>query len=186
MEGMPTDAGLLRRGWLRALDGDRPWGSIDVRPDRFGVTRYRLVVYPPGINASERRRVRLARGWPLWGALVWVICEVWLNQALAPWAAVAISTAAYLGAGAVSVAMAGPSSSQVRTIGAMVMAGHRDPISVAARDRLEALAARLLEADELLTSGRISAIQHEMVWWQVYDQMAPSAAPGMHQSGRGA
>ena len=38
------------------------------------------------------------------------------------------------------------------------------------------------EADELLTRGRISTIQHEMVWWQVYDQMSPT----MHPSGKGA
>jgi hypothetical protein len=44
----------------------------------------------------------------------------------------------------------------------------------------------LLEADELLTSGQISTIQHEMVWWQVYEQMSPSAAPGMHASDKGA
>ncbi len=62
-------SGLLRRGWLRLLDGDRSWGSIDIRPDRFGVTRYRLVVYPPGISESERRWVRVARGWPLMGAV---------------------------------------------------------------------------------------------------------------------
>jgi hypothetical protein len=31
-------------------------------------------------------------------------------------------------------------------------------------------------------SGHISALQHEMVWWQVYDRMSPS----MHPSGKGA
>jgi len=62
MEDRREGSGLLRRGWLRVIDGDRPWGSIDIRPDRFGVTRYRLVVYPPGITESERRLVRVARG----------------------------------------------------------------------------------------------------------------------------
>ena len=62
MDDERTGSGLLRRGWLRLIDGDRPWGSIDIKPDRFGVTRYRLVVYPPGISESERRRVRVARG----------------------------------------------------------------------------------------------------------------------------
>jgi hypothetical protein len=186
MEDTRTDAGLLRRGWLRLLDGDQPWGSIDIRPDRFGVTRYRLVVYPPGISDSERRRVRVARGWPLWGALVWVTCEIFLNNMTGPWTAFAISTAACLGSGLVAFAMAGAPRTGVRTIAAMVMAGHHDPISAGARDRLEGLAATLLEADELLTSGQISTIQHEMVWWQVYEQMSPSAAPGMHASGQGA
>jgi hypothetical protein len=179
-------AGLLRRGWLRLLDGDRPWGSIDVRPDRFGVTRYSLVVYPPGISEAERRRVRIARGWPLWGALVWVACEIFLSDLTAPWTALAISTVACLGSGLVSFAMAGAPRARVRTLAAMVMAGHRDPISGAARDRLEHLAETLMEADERLAGGHISPIQHEMVWWQVYDQMSPSSAPGMHPSDAGA
>ena len=186
MEDTRTDGGLLRRGWLRLLDGDQPWGSIDIRPDRFGVTRYRLVVYPPGISDSERRRVRVARGWPLWGALVWVTCEIFLNNMTGPWTAFAISTATCLGSGLVAFAMAGAPRTGVRTHAAMVMAGHHDPISAAARDRLEGLSATLLEADELLTGGQISTIQHEMVWWQVYEQMSPSAAPGMHASGQGA
>lgn len=174
--------GLLRRGWLRVLDGDRPWGSIDIRPDRFGVTRYRLVVYPPGISDPERRRVRVARGWPLWGALLWVVCEMVLTNATAPWTAFAISTTVSLGAGVVAAAKAGTARTRVRTMAAMVMAGHHDPISGAARDRLEELAATLLEADERLAGGQLSAIQHEMVWWQVYDQMSPN----MHRSDAGA
>jgi hypothetical protein len=177
--------GLLRRGWLRLLDGDRPWGSIDVRPDRFGVTHYRLVVYPPGITEAERRLVRIARGWPLWGALVWVACEIFLTDLTAPWAAMTISTVACLGSGLVSFAMAGVPRTRVRTMAAMVMAGHHDPISGAARDRLEALAETLMEADERLAGGHISPIQHEMVWWQVYEQMSPSSAPGMHPSDTG-
>jgi hypothetical protein len=67
----------------------------------------------------------------------------------------------------------------------MVMAGHHDPISGAARDRLEELAVTLLEADERRAAGHMSAAQHEMVWWQVYEQMSPSAAPGMHPSDTG-
>ncbi|HEX2402769.1 MAG TPA: DUF6611 family protein, partial [Mycobacterium sp.] len=60
MNGIRTGSGLLRRGWSRLLDGDRAWGSLEIRPDRFGVTRYRLVVFPPGIDDAERRRVRMA------------------------------------------------------------------------------------------------------------------------------
>jgi hypothetical protein len=166
-----TGSGLLRRGLLRVLDGDRPWGSIDIRPDRFGVTRYRLVVYPPGISESERRRVRVARGWPLWGALLWVVGEIWLSQVTGPWTAVTFSTAAYLGAGVVAVAMAGAARTRVRTMAAMVMVGQPDPVSVAARDKLETLAGTLLEADERVKRGALSPAEHEMTWWQVYDQM---------------
>jgi hypothetical protein len=179
MDDRRTGSGLLHRGWLRLLDGDRPWGSIDIRPDRFGVTRYRLVVYPPGIDESERRRVRVARGWPLWGALVWITCEIALSRQTAPWAAFAVSIAAYVGSGLVAMAMAGEPRTRVRTMAAMVMAGHHDPISGAARHRLEILAATLIEADERLARGQISPSEHEMTWWRVYDQMETgrSAAP---------
>src|SRR6476659_11094860 len=99
MHDIRTGSGLIHRRLRRALEGDRRWGSIDIRPDRFGVTRYRLVVFPPGISESERRRVRVARGWVLWGALVWVFCEISLSHTTGPWTALAISAAIYLGLG---------------------------------------------------------------------------------------
>jgi hypothetical protein len=182
MDDRRTGSGLLRHGWLRLLDGDRPWGSIDVRPDRFGVTRYRLVVYPPGISESERRAVRVARGWPLWGALVWVVCEFFFTNLTGPWTALAVSSAAFLVSGAIVFAMAGAPRSRVRTIAATVMVGYHNPAAEAARDRLQELAATLLGADERMARGQMSTLLHEMIWWHVYDQMAPS----MHPSAKGA
>jgi hypothetical protein len=167
------------------LDGDRAWGSIDIRPDRFGVTRYHLVVLPPGISESDRRRVRVARGWPLWGALVWVVCEIALSHMTDPWTALVASTAIYLGLGLVATMRAGDARRQVRTIGVMVMAGHHDPVSSALHHKLDNLAGALVEADELLARGEISATAHEMTWWRVYDQMGP-ASPAVHETGMGA
>jgi hypothetical protein len=164
-------SGLLRHGWQRLLDGDRRWGSIDIRPDRFGVTRYRLVVYPPGITETERRRVRVARGWPLWGAVVWIVFEMVLSHTIAPWAAFAVSTAAYISAGVAAVALAGPPRTRVRTMAAMVIAGHHDPVSVAIRDKLATLAVTLMDADQRLARGEISPADHELTWWRVYDRM---------------
>jgi hypothetical protein len=185
MHGIWTGSGLLRRGWRRALDGDRRWGSIDIRPDRFGVTRYRLVVFPPGISDSERRWVRVARGWTLWGALVWIFCEISLSHTTGPMTALVTSTALYLGLGVAATAMAGDPRRQVRTIGTMAMAGHDDPVSSAVRHRLETLAGALMEADDLLARSQISATAHEMTWWRVYDQMGPPS-PAVHESGSGA
>jgi hypothetical protein len=185
MHDIRTGSGLVRRGWRRVLDGDRPWGSIDIRPDRFGVTRYSLVVFPPGISDSERRWVRVARGWTLWAALVWILCEVWLSHTMGPWIALATSTAIYLGLGVVVTSVAGEPRRRVRTLGVTVMAGHHDPVSLAQRHKLESLAGALLEADELLARSEISATTHEMTWWRVYDQMGP-ASPIVHESGQGA
>jgi hypothetical protein len=188
MHDMRTRPGLVRRGWLRMLDGEFLWGSLDIRPDRFGVTRYRLVVFPPGISEPERRWVRLARGWPLWGALVWVMCEATLSQVTGAWTALIISTAACLAVGLTAMTMAGEARTKVRTIGAIVMAGYHDPVLAATRDKLKDLAATLVDADQRLEGGQISAAHHEMIWWRVYNELdsAHSAAPGTYPSGRDA
>jgi hypothetical protein len=184
MHDLTAGPGLLRRGWWRLLDGERPWGSLDIRPDRFGVTHYSLVVFPPGICASERRWVRVARGWTWWAALVWIVCQVWLSQLTDPWTALVISTAIYFGLGLVVTTAAGDPRRQVRTLGVTLMAGHRDPVSSALRDKLEDLAGALPEADESLARGEITATGHEMTWWRVYDQMDPASAP-RHETKRG-
>jgi hypothetical protein len=176
MEDRQPAPGLLHRLWLRLLDGDRPWGSLDIRPDRFGVTRYRLVVYPPGITDTERHRVRLSRSWPLWGAVMWIACEIWLNPQLGPWPAISVSTAAALAAGGVALALAGDARNRVRVMATMIIAGHNDPVSAAACRKLKTLAATLLEADKQRSLGQISPIEQEAVWWRVYDEMAPGAA----------
>jgi hypothetical protein len=167
----------MRRAWQRLLDGDRPWGSIDIRPDRFGVTRYRLVVYPPGINESQRRRLRIWRGSPLWGALLWIVAQIVLSQFLDPWTALALASIVYIVSGAVALACAADLRSQVRTLGVTFMAGYSDRIAVDARNKLEAVAASLLEADERLRQGQISAADHELAWWQAYNQLTPGRSP---------
>ncbi|MDH6198906.1 hypothetical protein M2272_005570 [Mycobacterium frederiksbergense] len=159
------------------LDGSRSWGCVQVRPGRFGIINYRLVVYPPGLGVAERRWVRVARGWPLWGLLLWLLCETWLTGQMAPWPAFGVSAAICLAAGAIAFVLAGNAYHQVRTLGATTMAGFHDPEAAAARDRLTALAVALLEADERRRRGELSAVDHELIWWQVYTAMhADSAA----------
>ena len=93
------------------------------------LTRYQLTVFPPGISESERRRIRLARWWPMWAAPVWIICQVVAGELTGPWEALAISTACYLGLGLAAVVMAGDQRRQVRTIDAAVLVGYDDPES---------------------------------------------------------
>lgn len=179
--------GVLRCAWHQLLDGDRRWGSIDVRPDRFGVTRYRLVVYPPGISRTERRRLRVARGWPLWGVAAWIIAEVYLVNALDPWIALALSIGVTLGLGLIASALAGPLRTQVRTMTAAVLVGRPDLGSTAERDMIQRLGARLIRADEGLADAALSAAEHESIWWAVYDEMAPALADStLREPGRSA
>jgi len=72
MTHTPEGDSVLRRLGHRVLDGDTPWGSMSVRPQRWGATSYRIVIYPPGITREECRRVRVWRGFPEWGVLLWL------------------------------------------------------------------------------------------------------------------
>ncbi|MCV7068745.1 hypothetical protein H7H51_28970 [Mycolicibacterium farcinogenes] len=157
------------------LDGSRPWGCVQVRPGRFGITYYRLVVYPPDLSRTEHRLVRLARGWPLWGMTLWLLCQIWLAGQMSPWLAFGISTAVAAATGAVTLGLSGGGYHRVRTMSATTMGGYDDPDSCALRDRLVALAALLLRADEDRARGEITAVDHELIWWQVYNLMQDSA-----------
>jgi hypothetical protein len=173
MVGVPGGPGVLRRGWLRLVDGACPWGMIIVRPDRLGVTRYRLVIYPPGINETERRRLRVWRAWPTWGALLWIASFVIVTGLTGPRTALGISTSALVGTGVVAFTRAGDVRTQVRTTRAMVMSGYPDPVSRDARRKLMTLAATLIEAEHRHQLGLITPIDYELTWWRVYDQIEP-------------
>lgn len=171
-----SDNGLLSSAWDHLLDGHRPWGSVDVRPDRFGVTRYRLVVYPPGITRTERRRVRAARGWPLWGPAVWLVAQIYLSNVFNPWTALALSITLALALGFIAAAMAGPLRGQVRTMSAAVMVGQPELGSTAQRDQIQRLGIRMIRADTSLADGGLTAAEYEATWWCVYDEMVPQPA----------
>jgi hypothetical protein len=162
-----------RRWWSRVLDGDRVWGSIDIWPGRYGFTRYRLVVFGPGMAPAERRLLRLWRTWPIWGAALWLISEITLSTAITPLSAVVTATAVYLGAGAVALAMVNSLRVQVRTLEVLVGSGIADPDTVALFAELETLFSILTRADEERQQGLISAVDHETAWWGVYDRVAP-------------
>lgn len=176
--------GWLQRGWLRLLDGEAVWGAMDIRPERFGTTRYTLLVYPPGISEGERRRVRVWRGWPVWGTLLLVVSAICLSQAMNPMVALAVSVAAYLGTGVATFTMAGLQCTQVRTMRVTAWAGYHDPVSTELCHQLRGLAATLLDADEQRRLGQISPIEFESAWWHVYDQMAAvrEQTPGFDSS----
>lgn len=135
------------------------------------MTRHRLVVFPPGTNHAERRRLRLWRGWPLWGAVLWIVSEVVLSNQLAPIPAVAASTTIYLLSGYCAFVAAGTPRPQVRIEVAITMTDLSDLDSRARRDDISRHAKLLTDADNRLATRHITAAEHEMIWSEVYQQM---------------
>jgi uncharacterized protein DUF6611 len=68
--------------------------------------------------------------------------------------------------------MAGDTRTKVRMVSVVTMPGQIDAATIAARDKLEALASKMLDADERVKAGRMSPLEHEALWWQVYDLLA--------------
>ncbi len=175
-EQTQTRPGRLQRWCAQLLDGENRWGFVRIQIDRFGVTRYRLVVYPPGISDLQRRRLRIWRGAAIWGAALWVMSEIFLQQVLGSFTALAVSTGGVLALAAVAMAKAGETRTMVRSIGVVTMPGLTEIATMHSRDELLAMAMTLTAADERLDGERMSPLDHEALWWQVYEKLAPAAA----------
>lgn len=160
--------------WRRLLDGGRTWGSLDVSPSRYGVTRHRLVIFPPGISPDERTLLRLWRSWPIWGTLTWLVLEMFLVPTIGSGPALAISTCIALGLGLLLMVMTGATRSRVQTMSVVRMAGYHDASAAERYAELCALANELTEADHALAAGELSTVDHEAAVWRIYERLAPS------------
>jgi hypothetical protein len=159
------------------LDGRRTWGALEVSPTRHGVTRFRLTVFPPGIDPADRRLLRAWRGWPSWGAVLWLLTQVLLGGSTTPAVAFGLATALYLGIGAVLFARVASVRGQVRGLCVLRIAGYADPRAAASYAQLCSLAAALDDIDARLHQGALTAVEHEAAWWHLYDQLGDQLDP---------
>lgn len=165
-----------RLRWRRLLDGGHTWGSLEVSATRYGITRYRLVVFPPGISADDRLLLRIWRAWPTWGMATFLILEILLVPVLGAVAALWISATVFLGAGAVVMAMTAATRGHVRTMTAVRRAGIDDPLAAEQFVQFYVLAHELVEADCRLAAGEILPVEHELLVWRIHDQMADATS----------
>lgn len=158
----PTNRTALRT----LLEGEHTWGSLEQSKSFDGVSRYRLVVHPPGLGRDERVALRLWRTFSVWGLGLWILLEVSLMVVLSPWLAVAAATATCLAVGAVLMVRAGRARGDVRTLTVTARAGDHGAVA-----RVTALADRLVSADAALAAGELSTVEHEARVWRVYEEL---------------
>jgi hypothetical protein len=160
------------RWWPRLLDGDRPWGFFDATVSRYGVRRYRLIIYPPGTTTADRQLARLWRGWPITGAALGLLAVMLLgNVASSPNTVLAYAVAASVSIGALLFLRAGPARVQVRSMSIILMPKAADVRERRRHTEWQSLTHMLTRADQLLTTGAISPVEHEAIWWEAYDRL---------------
>src|SRR5580693_6535639 len=109
------------RWFSRVLDGDRPWGSYDVKITQYGVRRYRLIIYPPGTTTADRRLARLRRGWPLGGAVL-ILFAIMIGDAVSsPYTVPAVAITTYLIIRVLLSLLAGPERVHVKSMSLILM-----------------------------------------------------------------
>ncbi len=156
----------------RLLDGVHPWGFFDAMVGRYGLRRYRLVVFPPGIGAGDRRLLRLWRGWQTGGGLLALLAVMLLSDAVSSSATtLLVAAATYVGVGAVLFVMTADVRPRVRSMSVILLTGDLDGSERRRFEEWEKLVCVLTAADRLLNAGRIAPVQHEALWWQAYERM---------------
>jgi hypothetical protein len=137
---------------------------------RYGVRRYRLIIYPPGISATDRQLARLWRGWPITGAVLGLLAVILLGNVVAsPETVLAFALAVYVSNGALLFLRAGPTRLRVRSMSIIYMPGAADA-AVRRRYSVWQTAVQMLtRADHLLRVGAISLVEYEAIWWEAHD-----------------
>jgi hypothetical protein len=162
--------------WCRLLDGAHPWGSFDGMVGRYGVRRYRLIIYPPGTTTAERRLARLCRGWLVGGAVLGFLAVMLLgNLVSSPTAVLVVALVTYVSVGTLLFLLAGPARVQIRSMSVVLMPETADAHELRRYTEWRALVHLLIRADHMLTTGAISSGVHEATWWEAYDRVERTA-----------
>jgi hypothetical protein len=158
------------------LDGAHPWGSFDAMGGRYGVRRYRLIIYPAGTSTAERRLARMLRGWLVGGAVLGLLAVMLLgNVVSSPIAVLVVALVAYVAVGALLFLVAGPARVQVRTMSVVLMPETADAHELRRYTEWQALVQMLTRADHMLAIGAMSSGEYEATWREAYDRLEGTA-----------
>jgi hypothetical protein len=154
------------------VQGTHEWGEYFHTVERYGIVRRQVIVYPPGIDRTERGWLRAWRSWPLVGVATALLIAVGLSEVVSPSAGLALGA---VGAVVLCTALAHRARRTrrlVRSVGGIDVPGMPDPV---ARRRFRgalAVADDHAYAEEAWRRGELSRIEYEGVWHTAYDEVA--------------
>ena len=162
-------AGTTRRGEPRRTTG-HTWGTLHVGHGGQWV-KHQLVIHPPGITDTQRTALRIRDTAPVWAPASWLV--VWAVAAgIGVPPMIALTGAALLVIPALvwSARAASRTRRQVRHLTVWTGPGE-DLCAERRRARLRDIADELRRADVDLRAGRISPVDHEIIWARGYDRL---------------
>ena len=163
---------VVRSWWRRLLNGAHTWGSFDATVGRYGMRRYRLVIFPPGISTADRRLLRLWRAWSLGGGMLALLAAMFVGDT---GSSLLIVAATYVGVAAALFALTAGVRTGTRSMSLVLLSAELDSCERQRYAEWEKRVALLTCADHMLKSGAITPAQHELIWWQAYDSLEAPA-----------
>ncbi len=105
------------------------------------------------------------------GGALWLMSVIVLSKAWSPWMALGAATAVHVAVGSVLLDRVRVLRTQVRTLSMVLITGYPHPRTEATHTEMKKIAAVSCTADFMHAEGRISATEHESVWWQAYQRL---------------
>jgi hypothetical protein len=178
MKGTPR--GL--RSWLmdvtrRMSEGEYRWGRVDVTPPARGtLVWYRVCVYPPGTNASERRALTAYRDWPVLGAIIALVTLIAFGRMLPPTPLVVGLLVGYVGIYYLTARRTAILRGRSRTVTATFVILDNVVETYGAAETLSRVKVTFAELDASFSSGELSPAHYELAWASVFAGL-PETAP---------
>lgn len=165
----------MSRRLVDAAAGHHRWGTVQTWIDRRGTTTHRLSVYPPGLPADRRLRLRVWRAWPALGfaLLPPTLLVSHLLGAAGP--VVAAVAAGYVLGGLAARRAASPERTRLREFWAEVPAGSPVRSGAALVARLDGYVETLCLAESGIARGRLDEAGLLRIWAEVYAELDDGA-----------
>ena len=166
---------LTRSALTRLLEGKYRWGDFrSGPPSRTGWLDYRLTVYPPGTNATERRALQFWYSWPLVGALLSFLTFAVAGGKIRPEVLVPAVVVCYFAGILIGWARTREIRRAVRRLYVAQFPDNGELRTLGDAATLGRAVRALTELDTRLAAGEATKLEYESGWWSVYDSLEPS------------
>jgi len=153
------------------MSNAHPWGLLETTvPVRYGWRSLRLMVYPPGVNAAQRRLLWLDRNIPIIAAILVLAAMLVLVPAVPP---LALLLLVPVGAGIIIGVrrLTQRLRLSVRVLSVAQLDIHGSTRTYGDGDLLNRCVDELCDMDRARLADRITPVEYERRWAEVYDAL---------------